>query len=383
MLRKVILSFTGLVAAVAIASCSTNTNPISIGPNFPTATLYAANSTQNSVEIYPPGTASGSGPQNVIGGGSTALNGPQYLTFDASKNLWVSNFTQNSGGNIVEIAATATGNVFPLLTANQSNLTVAHPRGLAFVNQIVGGVTTTLLVVANVDPTQKTFANELLFLSNASGLLSTNFTIAGPATGLNVPSGVAVDANQNIYVANLQGASVEQFAIPTAAPIPTPTPTPAATLTPSPMPSATPTPTPTPIPIATATPINAAPQFTIAGGATGVTTPTSVAVDSAGNVYVSDQGNVTLGVAPAILVFPPNLSGTVTSAPVRKISGAATLLFAPTDVKLDSTGKIYVADSTAAGAGVIYVFAAGSTGNTAPSATFTSPGNAIGIGILP
>jgi DNA-binding beta-propeller fold protein YncE len=83
---------------------------------------------------------------------------------------------------------------------------------------------------------------------------------------------------------------------------------------------------------------------------------------------------------PAVLEFAPG-SG-AGSSPSAIIEGTNTLLVAPTDVKVDSSGNIYVAD-TAAGAGVIYVFSAGSNGNVAPVETIKSPGSLSGIGLVP
>ena len=64
--------------------------------------------------------------------------------------------------------------------------------------------------------------------------------------------------------------------------------------------------------------------------------------------------------------------------------GCNTLLNAPTDVKVDSNGLVYVADSPlTGGGGVIYVYAAGARGDVAPSAIYKSPGTVTGLGLVP
>ena len=382
MLRRLTMGFVGLTSAIAIAACSSNNanNPVNVGPNFPSESLYATNATQNSVSIYPP--KSGPGPSYQVSSTLAQLNGPQYIAFDSQSNLWISSFASSTGGAITELKALATGNVQPLLTSAQLGLVFQHPRGLAFATFGTGSSAVTYLVVANVDASAKTFSNQLRLYDTANSILTQSFVIAGPSTGMNVPSGVAA-SGKSIYVTNLQGASVEAFQLPSPSPSPStsPSPTPSPTATPTVNPSAPPTPTPTPVP--TATPVNVSPVLTISGGQTGITSPTGIAIDGSGNIYVSDQGNTGLGVQPSILVFPPNLSGAVSSAPIRKIQGSATKLFAPTDVKLDTSGNIYVGDSTSSGAGVVYVFAANATGNVAPTTTFTSPGTVIGIGLTP
>ena len=386
MLRRLTLGFVSLAAVGAFVACSSgNTNPISVGPNFPTASLYATNTSQNAISIYLPGAASGSGPSNQIGGSSTQIAGPQYLAFDTAGDLYITNYAQSSGASsVLVIKALATGNVLPINQVTQ----VGHPRGIAvFSYPNAGSTPNPQLAVGNVNSNAGAGFNSQVLLYNATVLGSPYTVIAGPATGLNVPSGIAVDASDRLYVANLQGASVEGFTLPTPAPTPVPTATPAATptptATPTANPSASPSVGPSATPLPTPTPLNLAPTFTISGAASGITTPTSVAIDGTGNIYVSDQGNPSVGIAPSILVFSAGLAGSVSPAPARKISGSATLLLAPTDVKVDGTGKIYVADSTTSGTGVVYVYAATANGNVAPSATLTSPGAISGLALSP
>jgi hypothetical protein len=382
MLRRLTLGFAAVTAAVAVVACSSSdTKPISIGPNFPSTSLYATNSSQNGVSIYPPGTASGSLPTNNIGGPSTGLTGPQYLAFDPQSNLWVTNYS-STGGSIVAIAKLATGNVIPLLNSVNVGVAPARPRGLAFGSETLSTGSFTYLVVANVNPAAGANSNELLFFAPSTQFFGASYqSIAGSNTLLNVPSGVAADAKSHVYVANLQGASVAQFTLPTPSPTPTATATP--TPTPVPSPSASPTTTPSPTPVPTSTPINIAPSLYISGATTQIGQPTGVALDANANIYVSDQSSTVCGATRcgAVLVFAPTATGNV--APIRTIAGTNTKLFAPTDVKIDSTGLIYVADSTPAGAGVIYVFAATASGNVAPTTTFQSPGTVIGIGLTP
>ena len=115
-------------------------------------------------------------------------------------------------------------------------------------------------------------------------------------------------------------------------------------------------------------------------------TPTGVALDSSGNIYIVDQGRRGVSCsspqAPAILVFPPYNKRIPYTKPIREIQGCKTLLNQPTDIKLNSAGVTYVADSTPGGKGVIYIFAAGASGNVPPT-NYTSPGAVTGIGIVP
>jgi hypothetical protein len=192
---------------------------------------------------------------------------------------------------------------------------------------------------------------------------------------LRVPGGIALDSSNKIYVANIQGASVDQFILPTPSPTPSgsPTPTPSPSPTPTGSPTASPTPSPSP------TPVNIRPTFTIAGLNTTVITPVGVDVDSNGNIYIADQGRIG-GKNPAVLVFAkPKTKGLINTAPIRKIQGTATMLTTPTDIKVDTkAGLIYVADSNQ-----ILVFTIGAHGNATPSAVYKSPGAVTGLGLVP
>jgi hypothetical protein len=385
MFRRFAQGFAGLVAVVFVAACSSGGavggggSVISIGPTFAPMSVYASNTSQNAISIYNAGATSG-GPTNQVGGSSTQLNGPQYLAFDNVGNLFVSAYSNSTNlGQLVEIKALATGNVLPF---DVLSLGKAHPRGIGeyMVTPSASASPVPYLAVGLVDPTQPlTFSSQVQVYQG--GTLSTFGvlqTLAGPLTGLNVPSGVAVDSTQKFYVTNLQGASVTVYSIPTPSPTPSPTATPAPTPTPTAAPSGT-TASPSPTPSPTPTPLNIAPVATIAGGASGIGQPTGIALDASGNIYVSDQKS-TICSCPAILIFPAGSNGAV--AP-KVISGGATLLVAPTDVKVDSNGLIYVADNTAAGSGVVYVFAKGATGNTAPTVTLTSSGTVTGLALSP
>ncbi|SKB05729.1 NHL repeat-containing protein [Aeromicrobium choanae] len=113
--------------------------------------------------------------------------------------------------------------------------------------------------------------------------------------------------------------------------------------------------------------VDVPPTKTVSGELSG---PIGIEDDAAGNVYVASQGN------NAIVVHRKNASGA--SAPLRRISGAATQLATPRDVALDSNGFLYVVNI----AGTVLVFAPNASGNVAPVKTFgTGPGSGFGIDI--
>ena len=105
---------------------------------------------------------------------------------------------------------------------------------------------------------------------------------------------------------------------------------------------------------------NATPTATIAGGNTGLLFPYAIALDGAGNIYVTNADGVTdPGGTTGIRVYAAGASGNAT--PTATIPDFAS----PLGIALDGAGNIYVADQ---GDQTIKVYAAGA-GNATPTAT--------------
>jgi sugar lactone lactonase YvrE len=119
------------------------------------------------------------------------------------------------------------------------------------------------------------------------------------------------------------------------------------------------------------------------GAAARFVNPNGLAIDTAGNVYVADWGNATIRrITPAGVVT--TLAGTPGSPGSADGTGAAARFSLPTGVAVDSAGNVYVADQgnntirRITPAGVVTTLAgsagsAGSTDGTGSAARFTSP----------
>src|ERR1700733_3568178 len=150
-------------------------------------------------------------------------------------------------------------------------------------------------------------------------------TIAGDDTGLLEAWGIAVDSSGYLYVANNVGPGGTVVVYPPKSHM------------------------------------NASPTATIDVGAF----PTGVAVDSSRNLYVTSHEFNT------VAIYSPGSSGD--DPPIAAIGGDNTGLDGPAGIAVDSEGYMYVTNFEGGplGAGSITIYAPGSNGDVAPSATIT------------
>jgi sugar lactone lactonase YvrE len=122
------------------------------------------------------------------------------------------------------------------------------------------------------------------------------------STGLQTPTGLALDGAGNVFVADPAGNAVYEY------------------------------------------PVGGGPAVSIGSN---LSVPTGVAADGAGNVFILNQGTAATngsGVGEGTVVEVPNIGGTLTTA---SQSTVFTGLQSPSDIVIDATGNIYVSNTAA------------------------------------
>jgi len=284
--------------------------------------------------------------------------------------------------SILQFSSDSNGSVSP-------SSTVKGPSGITFEGLAVD-VTGNLYVGGSIpsnNPASQGQLEVLVYAPGSNGMANPMRTIAGNSTGLggftqNSISGLAVDSSGNVYVSSylVQGGLINpgisvfpSTANGDVAPANVITMTGNATLSPGQIAldpagniyvAAVALSGPGAILIfASDSTGTVPPTSTLAGPDTMINQLVGVAVDGAGNIYVANGNSG--GAMPSILEFSAGSTGNV--APIRTISGSATMLGAPGNLTVDSAGNIYVLNELN-----ILKFSPTATGNAAPAATISS-----------
>jgi Beta-propeller repeat/NHL repeat len=415
--------------------------------------IYVANFLGNngSISVFAPGSNGNATPIASIAGSNTGIQGPYGLALDSSGNIYVSNHgggEQDTPSSITVYAAGSNGNVAPTATIIGPDTLLDVPVAVALDSLgniyaansggVIDGVaydSGTITVyppgsTGNVSPSAiiygsntelsspggilvdssiyvANFGNDdlALYSLGANGNAAPTTSLGSPVTGLDGPVGIAVDANQKTYVANsflsIGNPSGSVTIYPSGgygvggAPRATIIGANTGLLSPSGIAldtngniyvsnaSGGSTGKGSVTVYAPTSNGNATPSATIvaANSYLGIFDPTGVAVDTSGNIYALAFGTLGSSIGDCIDVFPPGSNGTVTPSSV--IIGGQTQLAQPSGMTLDSHGNIYVANKTNPPS--ITMYAAGSSGNVAPTSMIsgsntglTSP---VGIGV--
>jgi len=244
------LTASGNVAPTAAITGTSTALDFPTGSAFDASgNIYVTNLSNNSVTVYAAGASGDIAPISTISGANTLLNSPEGVVLDSKGNIYVANFGPGgaSSGSVTIFSAGANGDVAPLSTITGSNTNFGSPFGIAldaegkiYVTNVNGvGVTvypagtngnvapTTTIslksaagialdasnnIYVAASPGGGAAASVIVYPAGATSSTAPIATISGSNTTLINPTGIAVAANGDIYVADLVVNGVLVFA---------------------------------------------------------------------------------------------------------------------------------------------------------------------------
>jgi sugar lactone lactonase YvrE len=288
---------------------------IALGPD---SKIYVANTkfgprTCGSVPIYSPKSNGDVPPVAVIEGPHTGIQSPHGIAVDAADNIYVLNLNQQCGKGRNAVPKTNPATRFGPITVYPASAVSKGGGDIPPIARIGSGALTAVAVDSSgkVYATSWLLANVQVFKGSTGNIRSPIATISGSHTHLDSPNAIAVGADGKIYVGNggfgahpgtNAGASITIYGAGSHGNVP--------------------------------------PIAFIQGKRTALDTPTALAVDHSGYIYVvNNSGRVT--------VYAPCASGDV--APIASIgqekwnasvSGIALAPLAPPKKNLPKTSQL-------------------------------------------
>jgi hypothetical protein len=327
----------------------------------PADNIYVTNSDTDSIGVFKAGANGDATPSFRIES-PNGVSDSTAVAIDSDGKIYVA----NGGGDIKDRTLPANSvtiypagsyaNVAPIATIGGATTASTGYADKSGINKPVAIAVDAhgRIFIANEDGGDSDHGNITVYPAGSNGDARPIATIGGTRasdnTGLNYPVALAIDSASNLYVLNSLGGPDSAGSI---------------TVYPS-----------------TANG-NIAPTVTIANGLHGKHTqfswPAGMALDSAGNIYVTNDGtSIEKGVSDgnglaSITIYAAGSHGDV--APMAIISGSNTGLNLPQGIAIDSHGNLYVANPGSINKGVdtITEYVPGSSGNAAPIATISGP----------
>lgn len=302
------------------------------------------NGLANAIDIYPAGSDGDVSPAAIIAGADTGLTDAAAIALDSGGSLFVLNVYGGpaNGGSITVYPDGSGGDTVPTTTITSSFTGLESASGIAVDSS-------GKIYVAHESGGADGDGSIAIYSLGSYATSPPIATIAGDNTGLSNPFGIGVDSNGNISVLNSDKA-----------------------ITVYPAGSAG----------------DATPNSTINVDSRGNGFPTGMAVGPHGKLYVANQGTVKCNsqqfchqTSPgSVAAYPAVSDGN--AGPSAVIAGPDTNLASPSAIAMDHNGEIYVANKGWArcprycgcylpGPGSVTVYAAGSEGNAKPIATIS------------
>lgn len=169
-------------------------NPIGVAVDAAN-NVYVANSAASggtqSIQVFGPHS---NAPLITISGAATGLSTPGFLALDSGGNIWVANQTGNSVEEFPKLASDPGGNIPPTAVIAGASTMLADPQGLGFDSS-------GRLYVA-INNSTGSFDEVLVYQGALNGNIAPANAICGASTGVNNPTGVAVNSAGTVFVVN-------------------------------------------------------------------------------------------------------------------------------------------------------------------------------------
>ncbi|MGD0118940.1 MAG: NHL repeat-containing protein [Candidatus Binatus sp.] len=315
--------------------------------------LYATgglNGVGPSINFYPAGSDGNVSPTAFIGGADTGLDGASGIAFDSDGTLYVANASGGVeySGSITVYPAGSRGDAVPTTTITSTFS--------GFADGIAVDSSGNIYVVDNSGGTNEQGSIDI-YPAGSYAIGAPVATISGDDTGLFYPYGIALDSSDNISVLN----SLNTITTYSAGSVG-----------------------------------DVAPIASLNVNQSGKNRQTGIAVDPGGNLYVANQGIASCNRhacfqinAGSVAVYPARSDGN--ASPSAVITGANTNLASPSAIAVDHSGSIYVANEGSVkcvracnrcnavpnGPGSVSVYAPGTSGNAVPTATIGGPNTGL------